>query len=151
MKKLFIILTALALVPVNLFSQPITNNRSPVTIKDAWIRPAAMNANSALFCEVVNNSSVPDTLVAAKGNFSELVEIHETFKKENDMMGMREVHNVAVPGKGALILKPGSFHIMLIGLNKDLRLGEKYEVVLVLKRAGEIRVRALVRDMPAMK
>lgn len=151
MKKMFLMSTAIVLYSVNLFSQPITNNQSPITIKDAWIRPAAANGNSALFFEVVNNGVVPDTLLAAKGKFSEVVEIHETYKKENDLMGMREVHNVPIPTKGTVIFKPRSLHIMLIGLLKDIRLGEQHEVTLVFKNAGAIKVKAVVRDMPKMK
>ena len=82
MKKVFLWLTAILLLPINMFSQPITNHQSLITIQDAWIRPAAAKANSALFFEVVNNSSSPDTLLSAKGNLSEIVEIHETYKKK---------------------------------------------------------------------
>jgi len=151
MKKIFLLITVIVLLTVNLFSQPITNHKSLITIRDAWIRPAAAKANSALFFEVVNNSSSPDTLLSAKGNLSEIVELHETYKKENDMMGMREVHKVVIPAKGTVIFKPRSLHIMLIGVLKDIQLGEKHEVALVFKNAGAIKVKAIVRDMPKMK
>ncbi len=150
MKKIFLLITVIVLLAINLFSQPITNRQSLITIKDAWIRPAAAKANSALFFEVVNNSSSPDTLLSAKGNLSEIVEIHETYKKENDIMGMREVHNVPIPAKSIVKFKPGALHIMLIGLTKDVRLGEQYDLVLQFKNAGTIKVKAVVQDMPKM-
>lgn len=151
MEKIFLITIVIALLPVNLFSQSITNNQSLITIKDAWIRPAAAKANSALFFEVVNNSSSPDTLLLAKSNLSEIVELHETYIKENDIMGMREVHKVVIPAKGTVFFKPRSLHIMLIGLLKDIHLGEQHEVTLLFKNAGAIKVKAVVRDMPKMK
>lgn len=151
MKRIFFWGIGLYLTSISIFSQPITNNKSLITIRDAWIRPAAAKSNSALFFEVVNNSSSPDTLLVAKSNLSEMVELHETFKKENDMMGMREVHKVVIPAKSTVIFKPRSLHIMLIGLLKDIRFGEQHEITLVFKSAGTIKVKALVRDMPKMK
>ena len=150
MKKEFLILM-IVMLPVILFSQTIKKTPIQITIKEAWLRPAAINANSALFCEVTNTSNLPDTLISAKGKISEIVEIHETYKKENDMMSMREVHNVVITANGSVKLKPQSLHVMLIGILKDVRLGENHEFTLVFKKAGEIKVKAVVRDMPMMK
>ncbi len=151
MKKVFLWLTAILLLPINLFSQPTTNHQSLITIRDAWIRPAAANANSAFFFEVVNNGSAADTLLSANGDLSEIVEIHETYKRESDMMGMREVHNVPIPAKSTVKFKPGALHVMLIGLTKDVRPGEQYDLILQFKNAGTKKVKAVVRDMPRMK
>ena len=122
-----------------------------INIIDPWIRPAAQGANSAFFFQLVNQSDKADTLIAAKFAHSEVVELHETFKKENDMMGMRAVKSVAIPAKGTVVFKPSDLHIMLIGLTKDVKIGETYELKLVLKKAGEIKTKAVVRDMPKMK
>jgi hypothetical protein len=151
MKKKLLFIIAAVLLNINLFSQPVTNQRLPITVKDAWIRPAAANANTALFFEVVNNGYLPDTLLSVKFNLAEIVELHETYKKENDMMGMREVQKVAIPARGSVIFKPRGLHVMLIGTLKDLRLGDKHEVTLLFKSAGKIKMKALVRDMPSMK
>lgn len=151
MKKIFLLLIVIGFSSMCLFSQSKEKHQQLITIQDAWIRPAAAKANSALFFEVVNNSSSPDTLLSAKGNLSEIVELHETYKKENDIMGMREVHKVAIPAKGTVKFKPGALHIMLISLMKDIRIGEQHEVTLVFKNAGAVKVKAVVRDMPKMK
>ncbi|MBA4407663.1 hypothetical protein C0389_10340 [bacterium] len=151
MKKMFLLLTVIVLFYINLFSQSITNRQLLITIRDVWIRPAAAEANTALFFEVVNNSSLPDTLLSATGKISELVEVHETYKKENDVMSMREVQKVVVPPHSIVKFKPRGLHVMIIGLLKDIRLGEKHEITLEFKNAGRIKVKAVVRDMPAMK
>lgn len=145
MRKLIIILFTAGLV----FSQ--TANKKQLSVNDPWIRPAAQGANSAFFFQLENKGEKADTLIAVKFAHSEVVELHETFKKENDMMGMRAVKSVAVPAKGAVVFKPRDLHIMLIGLTKDLKLDETYEIKLVLKNAGEIKTKAVVRDMPKMK
>ncbi|NMB81038.1 MAG: copper chaperone PCu(A)C [Ignavibacteria bacterium] len=121
-----------------------------IEVKDAWIRTSAEGSNSALFFEVVNNSDYPDTLLSAESNLAEVVEVHETFKRENDMMGMRKVNFVVIPPKSTVKFKPRDLHVMLIKLKKDLRQNEKGDATLLFKIAGKIKVNAIVRDMQMM-
>lgn len=121
-----------------------------IEVKDTWIRTSAQGSNSALFFEVVNNSDNPDTLLSAESNLAEVVEVHETFKRENDMMGMRKVNFVVIPPKSTVKFKPRDLHVMLIKLKKDLRQNEKGDATLLFKIAGKIKVNAIVRDMQMM-
>lgn len=131
------------------FCQNIQNQSSKILILDPWIRPSAEGSNSAFFFVVENTGKNADTLVAAKSSLSEVVEVHEMFKK-GDMMGMCEVPFVAIPAKSKVEFKPRDIHVMLIKMKNDLKIGETGEVVLVFKHAGEIKVKAAVRDMPKM-
>lgn len=125
--------------------------QTKIVVKDPWIRPNAKGANSALFFIAENKSNKADTLIAAKFENSEVVELHETYKKSDDMMGMRAVKFVEIPANGSVTFKPRDLHIMLIGLKNDIKVGENYNLVLVFKKAGEIKINAIVRDMPKMK
>lgn len=127
------------------------SGKTQLSVNDPWIRPSAKGANSAFFFQIENKGDKADTLIAAKFAFSEVVELHETFKKENDMMGMRSVKFVAIPAKSSVVFKPRDLHIMLIGLAKDIKTGESHDVKLVFKHAGELKTKAIVRDMPKMK
>jgi len=121
-----------------------------IEVKDTWIRTSAQGSNSALFFEVVNNSDNPDTLLSAESNLAEVVEVHETFKRENDMMGMRKVNFVVIPPKSTVKFKPRDLHVMLIKLKKDLKQNEKCDATLLFKGAGKIKLNAVVRDMQMM-
>lgn len=143
MKKLFLCFIAVLSISSQLFSQ-----QKNIIINDPWIRPAAKGANTALFFEVTNNNEKPDTLVSAKFEFSEVVEVHETYKKSEDVMGMRSVEHVIIQPKTTIKFKPRDLHIMLISLKKDLRIDESYNVILVFKNSGEVKIKAVVRDMP---
>lgn len=150
--KIFAALTILLLLLIkvsSVYSQEKEQPKSKIQIHDPWIRPAAEGANTALFFVVENNSDQPDTLLSARSPLSELVEVHEMFKKE-DMMGMREVEFVAIPPNSKVEFKPRDLHVMLIKMKKDLKIGDQGEAVLVFKKAGEIKVKATVRDMPKM-
>lgn len=140
----------LFLFAVPLLAQTAEINKSGVLINDAWIRVAASGSNTALFFEVINKSDKPDTLLSAESNLSEVVEVHETFKRENDMMGMRKVKFVVVPPKSSVKFKPRDLHVMLIKLKKDLKAGDKGEATLIFKNSGKVKVEAMVRDMQTM-
>ncbi len=131
-----------------IFQTQILPLEKKLVIDNPWLRPAASGANTALFFDVINKGDKPDTLIAVKFGFSEVVELHETYKKSEDVMGMRSVKSVTIPPKTTVKFKPRDLHIMLISLKKDLRIDEFYEVVLVFKNAGELKVKAMVRDMP---
>jgi periplasmic copper chaperone A len=122
-----------------------------VKISDPWIRPAGEESNTGLFFVVQNNSDKSDTLYKAVSGLSEVVELHETYKKSDDMMGMRKVPFVVIPPKSAVHFKPRDLHIMLIGLKKDLTVGTHGKVSLHFRKAGEVKLNAVVRDMPKMK
>ncbi|MEX0582595.1 MAG: copper chaperone PCu(A)C, partial [Sneathiella sp.] len=53
------------------------------------------------------------------------------------MMHMEEL--VIEPGE-TVMLKPGGFHIMLMGLKKPLTKGSEFPLTLTFARAGEITV-----------
>lgn len=125
-------------------------SQTKIEIKNAWVRPAAKDANSALFFTIVNNGTKADTLFAAESKLADIVAIHETFKRDNDRMGMREVNFVPVPAKSKVEFKPGSFHVMLVDVQKDFRIGDPFNAVLKFKHAGNIKVNAVVQDVPAM-
>jgi periplasmic copper chaperone A len=52
-----------------------------------------------------------------------------------------------VPASGEVALKPGSFHVMLIGLNQALTPGENFDVTLQFEQAGPVTVQANIRSL----
>lgn len=148
--KIKISLYLLLLLSGVIAAQQNKNQVTKMEVKEAWIRTSAQGSNTALFFEVVNNSEKPDTLLSAESNIAEVVEVHETFKRENDMMGMRKVNFVVIPPKSTVKFKPRDLHVMLIKLKKDMKLNDKGEATLVFKNAGKIKIDAVVREMPRM-
>ena len=123
----------------------VLNFNSPkLKVENAWLRPAAKGMNSAMYFKVVNNSDKPDTLYRAASSAAELVQIHETFKK-NGLMGMREVKFIVIKPHSTLTFKPGGYHVMFIKLKKDFKVKSKEEAELYFKNAGEIKVKAVVK------
>jgi periplasmic copper chaperone A len=50
---------------------------------------------------------------------------------------------------GSVVLKPGSYHVMMIGLKKPLTVGEKIPLTLTFEKAGNISVTVPVQAMGA--
>jgi len=58
---------------------------------------------------------------------------------------MHPVSRLDVPAGGSVQLKPGSYHLMLMGLTGDLVAGKTIPLELVFEHAGKIVVMAAVR------
>jgi periplasmic copper chaperone A len=112
-----------------------------IKIKDAWLRPSSEKMSSALYFKIENTGETADTLFKVDSDIAEKVEIHETYT-EGELMGMRKVDFIAIPGKSSFELKPGAQHVMLMKLKKDIKDGDEANFVLHFKRAGEIKIAA---------
>ncbi len=150
-RRLLIIVALIFTINMIIFAQQPKTQNSKLKIQNAWVRPAARGANSALYFVLQNNGSKPDTLIGAESKLADIVEVHESYKRDNDRMGMREVKLVAIAANSKVELKPGGFHVMLLGVMKDLKIGDSFEAVLQFKYAGKIKVIAEVRDTPVTK
>lgn len=103
-------------------------------------------ANSAVYMLLANKGTAADRLVAAEADVAKSIEIHET-KMEGDMMRMQPVEGgIEVPAGGQVELKPGGYHVMLIGLTRDLNAGEKFPVTLKFASGATLKVEAEVRE-----
>ena len=117
-----------------------------ISVENQWIRSAGKNMNTAFFAEVKNLSDKTDTLYKVSSPLAKLVQVHETFE-EDGMMGMREAGILTIKPGETLKLKPRSFHVMLIGLKKDLNENQVGEVTLYFKLAGAVKVKAKIKNM----
>ena len=66
-------------------------------------------------------------LLKAESDISKVVELH-TVNMENGVMKMRQVKSILIKANSSIELKPGSFHIMFIGLKSPLKKDEKKEL-----------------------
>ncbi|MFP4440124.1 MAG: copper chaperone PCu(A)C [Chloroflexaceae bacterium] len=143
-----------------------------ITVRDPWVRAmvaggdAEMDAGegamsddmgtmdhggstSAAYMTLVNGSATADALISAATDAAEVVELHTVIMEEN-VMRMRPVEQIEVPANGETELRPGGFHIMLIGLQRDLNAGDGVELTLTFENAGEVTVSAPVQMAPGM-
>ena len=121
-----------------------TNAAELITVSKPRIRATAPGQTvSGAFMMLVNNSTTAYTLTSVSFSGASTVEIHETSMVEGRMR-MRKVSHVDIPANGSAELKPGSYHIMLIGLEKEMRAGTSESLTLTFSDGSQKTVEALV-------
>jgi copper(I)-binding protein len=107
----------------------------------------AKGGTGAVFMTLVNKGKEANRLTAAQTDVAEVVEIHET-QMEGDVMKMQLLPDgLEIPAEGEVVLKPGGYHLMLIGLKQDLNVGDRLTVLLEFEKGDSITVDAEVREM----
>ncbi|CCQ75741.1 copper chaperone PCu(A)C [Magnetospira sp. QH-2] len=120
-----------------------------LTIKHVWARASAGMARAGAAFMQIENKGAEDKLVSASADVSKVVELH-THLMSDGVMRMRQVPNVPVPAGGKAELKPGSYHVMFMGLKEPLKEGQKFPVTLTFEKAGSTTVQVTVKSAGSM-
>ena len=137
----------LALVAVATILVSCTSSTSAsITVADAWARPAASGAETAAYLIITNPSTAEDALLSVSSPDASMAGLHRTSTDASGMTGMAPVAEIAVPAGGTVTLAPGGFHVMLMGLQRDLSAGGTLELQLVFRQAGTLTVQATIRE-----
>ncbi len=119
-----------------------------IVIEQPWARATPIKVGGA-YVTVRNNGALADRLVKVASPLAEKGEIHET-RVEGGMAMMRPVDGIALGPRSSVQLKPGGLHIMLMGLARPLKEGERIKLVFTFERAGTIEVEARVEKAGAI-
>jgi periplasmic copper chaperone A len=117
----------------------------PIQIDSHWVRAAATGGNTAAFMLIKNTSGQDDKLIKAESSVSGKIGLMDTQKKD-DKMQMVDVDSIVVPANGQVELKSGSFHVMFMGLTRDLNEGDKIQLKLTFEKGGTVQL-----DVPVKK
>jgi copper(I)-binding protein len=120
---------------------------SQVRVDDAWVR-ATVAEQKTTGAYMAITSPQGGRLVAASSPIAASVEVHE-MKMEGDVMRMRAVAALPLPAGQRVELKPGAFHMMLLGLKQPVKAGDVVPLKLVVEGDGgkreEVDVRAVAK------
>jgi copper(I)-binding protein len=130
----------------------VSSVQAQVRVGEPWVRATVpQQTASGAFMQLT--SPVATRLVGASSPAAAMVEVHE-MAIENDVMRMRQIAGLALPAGTTVALKPGSFHLMLIGLKRQVKTGEAVPISLVFEDAAGKResaeVKAKVRALNAV-
>ena len=99
--------------------------------------PAPAADVAALYLVIVDPDGADDRLLGARSEIGE-AQLHETREQGGRVAMRRAQGGLPVPAHGELRLEPGGAHIMLTGLRRPLRVGERVRVTLEFERAGRV-------------
>ena len=168
---LLLLITSILLVSgcnSTLFSS--RSNVPDIQVSDAWARAAGASAadatatptgdmksgegsmgdgmsgpTGAAYLTIRNNGNSSDRLLQVQSDVAASVELH-TVEMKDGVMSMFPVDGIDIPAKGEIVLKPGGYHIMLIGLMKELKPGDHFSVTLHFSKAGNVETQVEVRQ-----
>jgi copper(I)-binding protein len=124
-----------------------------IMVEEIWARQSPKAAtNGAAYMVIKNNGGEADTLTGAKADISEVVELHQTVIDDNGVMHMKPVEGqrLEIPAGGEVVLKPGGFHVMFMGLKQQLKPNDTIYLTLIFEKSGEKVFDVKVRAMDGM-
>ena len=121
--------------------------QAQVKVDDPWVR-ATVAPQKATGAFMQLTSAKAAKVVAASSPVATMVEIHE-MKMDDGVMKMRAVDALPLPAGQAVALKPGSYHVMLMGLKQPIKAGETVPLTLTVEAEGgqrsAVEVKAVAR------
>ncbi|MHA1524433.1 MAG: copper chaperone PCu(A)C [Alphaproteobacteria bacterium] len=109
-----------------------------IAVQDIWARATATLAKvGGAYMTIRNSGNNADKLIGVASPVCAHAGLHQSLM-ENDIMKMRAVDAIEIPAGGMVMLKPGGYHIMLMGLTKPLKQGETFPITLTFEKFGDV-------------
>ena len=120
-----------------------------VSVHDAWVRATvAQQRGTGAFMQI---TSARDTrLIEVQSPAAKVAEVHEMAMVDN-VMRMRPVMALDLPAGKTVELKPNGYHVMLTGLNAQIKDGDTVAITLTFedkdKKRETVAVQARARPL----
>jgi copper(I)-binding protein len=106
----------------------------------------AGQTSGGAYLSIENRGKTADRLLKVSSPVANSVELHN-MSMDGNVMHMREVENIELKASEKLSMHPGDgYHLMLMGLKRPLKSGDKVPLNLLFEKAGKIAVDATVQD-----
>ncbi|HWA40973.1 MAG TPA: copper chaperone PCu(A)C [Gemmatimonadales bacterium] len=115
-----------------------------VEVRDPFVFEAASGGTAAGYAVIVNGTSAPDVLDSVTTPVAGSVSTHDT-RQEGGLVVMVPMERPEIAAHDSLVFRPGGAHLMLEGLNTDLKDGDRLVLTFWFYRTGPLPVDAMVR------
>ena len=141
----------LSFVLVVLFLGPVWAHGYKIGALDIghpWTRATPKGADIAGgYLSITNKGTTPDRLVGGSLSIADRLEIHE-MKMQGTVMQMRPLPaGLEIKPGETVELKPGSFHLMFMGLKEPVEVGKRVKGTLIFEKAGTVEVEYAVEPV----
>ncbi len=145
---------AAALVCVSLTMPALADDVTVGSLKISapWARATPKGAKvGGGYFTITNAGTTADHLVGGSTDVANTFEIHR-MSMDNGVMKMRAVPaGVDIKPGETVELKPGGYHIMMMGLKRQLVQGQHFKATLQFEKAGKVDVDFAIEGIGAMK
>lgn len=109
-----------------------------------WVRlvPPVLK-DTAAYLTLENRGTTPLRLVEAETEVAQRVSFHRDYREHRhgqEVLGMRPLPHVDIPPGGKVVFRPGGYHLMLEGLKRPLKAGEKVAITLRFQDGTRLKV-----------
>jgi len=115
-----------------LLAASLSVSAQQLTVTGPWVR-ATVPQQKATGAFMHLRSDADVRLVAAESPVAGVVEIHE-MSMQNDVMKMSPISGLDLPAGQDVELKPGGYHVMLMDLRQQVKVGDEVPLRLVIER-----------------
>ena len=148
-KTLIHVAAAIALTLSAILALGSGANASSVMVMKAYARASATPGaqSGAAYVSLMAHGDA-DRLIAVSTPAAKMAGLHKTVEADG-VMKMEHVDGIDLPANGMLEMKPGGYHIMLMGLAQPLKEGDEVPVTLTFEKAGDVQVKVKVGGVAA--
>lgn len=152
MKKLMTCMIV-TLLHICLLPQQSTSAQQ-IKIDNIWSRPVHSTvdsqgnylSNGVVYLMISNKGPADDRLLSVETDVCQKVELHES-KMVNGLMTMNMLKKgLVIPADGVVKLKPGSYHVMLLGIRTNLNPGDTFALMLHFENNDPVTVISVVKS-----
>ena len=111
-----------------------------IMVGHVWVTPTT-TGNSEVFVSLLNKAGAADQLIAVFAPSAQAVGVFDA--------ASRRIGAVDLPVNRPVSLKPGGTRIVLAGVDRPLRVGDRLKLTLVFAKAGTVAVEAMVEAGPS--
>jgi len=118
-----------------------------VRVDGAYVRglPPGQTVTAA-FMTLHNDSDKAKVLSGVQAPFAARAEIHQ-HSHHQGLMQMRKIEQLVIEPNSKQLFQSGGYHIMIFGLDRTLRSGERLPLVLQFEGGEQLTVMAIVRNI----
>lgn len=139
MRPLASSLAAAAILAVPLAAPASAHAAASIQVLQPWSRPAVAGTNGIGYMVLANHGRAADALVKVETPLAARVEMHSS-SMAGGVMTMKAETRVAVPAGGETTFGPGAYHLMLIGLTRTLKAGDRAPATLTFASGAKVRI-----------
>lgn len=106
--------------------------------------PFASAQIAAGYMGISNEGDKADRLIGVEVGFAAQAMLHTTEFSADGVASMAHVKSLEIPAGDTVVLEPGGYHIMLMGLNQPLTEGDMLPATLIFEQAGRVEIEFMV-------
>jgi copper(I)-binding protein len=107
-------------------------------------QPAATAQVAGGYLAISNEGAQADRLLGVSSAIAKSVSLHQSRVDANGVASMSPVKVLEIPAGDTVLLEPGGYHIMFMGLTRPFSEGDMLPVTLTFEKAGAIEMEFMV-------